>query len=80
MVERCTRSKTLIRALVKLQLYIVIGFVVVLLPLYSIYTFRRSGIITDQILLFTIFIAITAILLYIWYRATDYLIVEKQIV
>jgi len=66
------------RVLLKLQLYMVIGFVVVLLPLYFIYILKHSEIIANQVLLFTLFTVMTIALLYTWYRATSYLIVGNE--
>ncbi|HIP57007.1 MAG TPA: hypothetical protein EYH02_02920 [Ignisphaera aggregans] len=76
MAEKCTHSKVLIKALLKLQLYMIVGFAIVLLPLYLICILRHSGVVSDQILLFVLFTVVTTLLLYIWYRATNYLVAE----
>ncbi len=79
MEARCTDNKTLLKTFIKLQLYVCIGFVAVLLPLYIVYMLKAQNLITHQILLYGMYIILLMALLYIWYKVTKYLVVHRTI-
>ncbi len=80
MKTKCTDSATLLKTFVKLQFYMCIGFVVVLLPLYIVYTLKAQDLVTHQVLLFSVYTILLMVLLYIWYKVTKYLVTRHIIV